>query len=172
MNTRWLTLDQQRSWRLFLRASAQVLEDINHELSAGAGLSLPEYEVLVRLSEAPDRTRRMSSLAEDLVHSRSRLTHTVRRMEQAGFVERRNNCEDRRGVNARLTDAGFARLAEAAPGHVDAVRGRLVDRLTDEQMTDLGQIMAALLDDEQIALEIANVRPAAGEPVGETDAQD
>jgi DNA-binding MarR family transcriptional regulator len=82
MNTRWLSIDQQRSWRLFLRASAQVLEDVNHDLSTRAGLSLSEYEVLVRLSEAPGRVRRMSSLAEDLVYSRSRLTHTVRRLEE------------------------------------------------------------------------------------------
>lgn len=161
MTTQWLTLEQQRAWRLFLRASAQVLEDINHDLAADAGLSLSEYEVLVRLSEAPDRTRRMSSLAEDLVHSRSRLTHTVRRLEADGYVERRNNCEDRRGVNARLTDAGFERLAESAPGHVDAVRGRLVSRLTDEQMRQLGEIMAALLEDEQIELEVAHARRQA-----------
>ncbi|MGC5615241.1 MarR family winged helix-turn-helix transcriptional regulator [Georgenia sp. Z1491] len=158
MNTRWLSLDEQRSWRLFLRASAQVLEDVNHDLTVSARLSLPEYEVLVRLSEAPDRTRRMSSLAEDLVHSRSRLTHTVRRLEDAGYVERRNDCSDRRGVNAHLTDAGYARLSEAAPGHVDAVRYRLVDRLTEAQMTELGQIMAALLDDEEIDREVARAR--------------
>ncbi|MGC5627469.1 MarR family winged helix-turn-helix transcriptional regulator [Georgenia sp. Z1344] len=164
MNTRWLSLDQQRSWRLFLRASAQVLEDVNHDLTVSARLSLPEYEVLVRLSEAPDRVRRMSSLAEDLVHSRSRLTHTVRRLEEAGYVERRNDCEDRRGVNARLTDAGYARLEEAAPGHVEAVRGRLVDRLTTEQMSELGRIMAALLDDDEIDREVARDRPPAPAP--------
>lgn len=166
MNTRWLTLDQQRSWRLFLRASAQVLEDVNHDLTSGSDLSLSEYEVLVRLSEAPDRTRRMSSLAEDLVHSRSRLTHTVRRLEGEGYVERRNNCEDRRGVNAHLTEKGLERLTEAAPGHVAAVRARLVDRLSERQMVELGQIMAALLDDDEIEREVAPARRQQAEAGG------
>ena len=162
MNTRWLSIDQQRSWRLFLRASAQVLEDVNHDLSTRAGLSLSEYEVLVRLSEAPGRVRRMSSLAEDLVYSRSRLTHTVRRLEEDGFVERSSTSEDRRGVNARLTDAGYERLKEAAPGHVDAVRLRLVDRLTDEQMLTLGEIMADLLEDDEVETETRASGPFVG----------
>lgn len=169
MNTRWLSIDQQRSWRLFLRASAQVLEDINHDLGTRDGLSLSEYEVLVRLSESPGWVRRMSSLAEDLVYSRSRLTHTVRRLEQDGYVERSSTSEDRRGVNARLTDAGHARLKQAAPGHVEAVRLRLVDRLTDEQMHTLGEIMAALLEDDEVAIETRAGRPPLGPAEGPAD---
>jgi DNA-binding MarR family transcriptional regulator len=104
----------------------------------------------------------MSSLAEDLVYSRSRLTHTVRRLEEDGFVERSSTSEDRRGVNARLTDAGYERLKQAAPGHVDAVRLRLVDRLTDEQMLTLGEIMAALLEDDEVEIETRASGPFVG----------
>ncbi|WP_127132119.1 MarR family winged helix-turn-helix transcriptional regulator [Georgenia sp. SYP-B2076] len=149
--TRWLDADQQHSWRQLLRGSAQLFDDINRDLEERSGLSLSEYEVLVRLTEAEGRTMRMSVLASELVHSRSRLTHTVRRMESAGLVERRTCSDDRRGVNCTLTDAGFDRLVAAAPGHVDSVRARLVDRITPEQMHQLGEIMAVFADDGETA---------------------
>lgn len=144
---RWLDEDQQRAWRSFLRGTAQLMEDINHDLDESAGLSLSEYEVLVRLSEAPDRTMRMSALADQLVHSRSRLTHTVRRMEADGLVVRETCAGDRRGVNARLTGTGFERLAAAAPGHVESVRRRLVDRISDDDLEQLGRISATFVDE-------------------------
>ncbi|WP_448073472.1 MarR family winged helix-turn-helix transcriptional regulator [Georgenia yuyongxinii] len=147
-STQWLDVDQQHSWRQLLRGSAQLFDDINHDLEEQSGLSLSEYEVLVRLSEAEGRTLRMSVLAADLVHSRSRVTHTIRRMEEAGLVERRTCADDRRGVNCTLTDAGFARLEEMAPGHVASVRARLVDRLTAEQMRQLGEIMSVFVRHE------------------------
>jgi DNA-binding MarR family transcriptional regulator len=145
----WLDVDQQHSWRQLLRGSAQLFDDINHDLEQQSGLSLSEYEVLVRLSEAESRTLRMSVLAAELVHSRSRVTHTIRRMEQAGLVERRSCADDRRGVNCTLTDAGFARLEGIAPGHVASVRARLVDRLTPEQLRSLGEIMSVFIHDEE-----------------------
>lgn len=145
--TRWLDEDQQHSWRQLLRGSARLFDDINHDLEEQSGLSLSEYEVLVRLSEAEGRTLRMSVLADELVHSRSRLTHTIRRMEAAGLVERTSCPDDRRGVNCTLTAAGFARLDAAAPGHVESVRARLVDRITPEQLRRLGDIMATFIDD-------------------------
>ncbi|MHB1065683.1 MAG: MarR family winged helix-turn-helix transcriptional regulator [Georgenia sp.] len=141
---RWLGADQQRSWRALLRGSAQLFEDINHDLEQESGLSLNEYEVLVRLSEAEGRVLRMSTLAASLVHSRSRLTHTIGRMERAGLVERRSCASDRRGVDCFLTPAGFARLEGAAPGHVGSVRARLVDRISGEQMRQLGEVMTIL----------------------------
>jgi DNA-binding MarR family transcriptional regulator len=143
---RWLDAGEQRAWRNYLRGNAALQDAINHDLEQSAGLSLSEYEVLVRLSEAEGRTLRMSVLAEELVHSRSRLTHTIRRMEEAGLVERATCAEDRRGVNAILTEAGHARLVAAAPGHVESVRARMVDRLTPEQMRQLGEIMAVFVD--------------------------
>ncbi|MFC7407022.1 MarR family winged helix-turn-helix transcriptional regulator [Georgenia alba] len=147
----WLDEEQQRAWRNYLRGNQSLLEHLNRDLEESAGLSLSEYEVLVRLSEAEGRTLRMSVLAEDLVHSRSRLTHEVRRLEAGGYVERRRCEEDGRGVTATLTDAGMARLAGAAPGHVASVRARLVDRLTAEQLRQLGEIMSVLADGEDIA---------------------
>lgn len=153
---RWLDQDQQRAWRTFLRGTSQALGAIEDDLQRREGFSLSEYEVLVRLSEASGRTLRMSALAQHLVHSRSRLTHTVGRLERAGYVVREPCPEDRRGVNCCLTDAGFARLAAMAPGHVESVRAHIVDRLTDEQMRQLGEIMAVLAE------------PAAGgEPAGQ-----
>jgi DNA-binding MarR family transcriptional regulator len=145
--TRWLDEDQQHSWRQLLRGSAKLFDDLNRDLEEQSGLSLSEYEVLVRLSEAEGRRLRMSVLADELVHSRSRLTHTIRRMEGAGLVERSSCPDDRRGVNCTLTPAGFARLEAVAPGHVESVRARLVDRISPEQLRLLGEIMATFIDD-------------------------
>lgn len=135
------------AWRAFLRGTAQVNDVVNRDLEDLAGLSLHEFEVLQRLAEAPERTMRMSALASELVYSRSRLTHTVRRMEESDLV-RRTTCEtDRRGVNCTITSTGMQRLEKAAPGHVTSVREHLVDRLTPEQVTQLAAIMATLADE-------------------------
>jgi len=141
---RWLTADEQRAWRAYRDGTARLLDVLAHELEEDSGLSLGEYEVLVRLSEAPQRTLRMSELAGELAHSRSRLTHTVRRMESAGLVERAPCLEDARGVNCTMTEAGWRRLVDAAPSHVESVRRHLVDVLTPVQMQALGEAMAAV----------------------------
>lgn len=140
--TRWLDLDQQRHWRHYLLGSAYLLEALTRQLEQDAGLSFHEYELLVRLSEAEGRTLRMSELADAVVYSRSRLTHTVRRLEERGIVVRTTCAEDGRGVNCVLTDDGFAALVAAAPGHVSAVRELFVDRLSPEQFAALGDAMA------------------------------
>ncbi|MCU1433013.1 MAG: transcriptional regulator, MarR family, partial [Actinotalea sp.] len=127
---RWLTEDQQRSWRAFLLGSARLTEALTRQLETDSGVSLSEYEILVRLSETADRTLRMSELAASLVHSRSRLTHTVGRLEGRGLVRRETCLADGRGVNCVMTDAGFHLLQGAAPGHVRAVRANLIDLLT------------------------------------------
>jgi DNA-binding MarR family transcriptional regulator len=138
---------QQRQWRSLARGTALLLEALGRDLEAGTGLSLSEYEVLVRLSETPDRSMRMSSLADQLVHSRSRLTHTVRRMEDQGLVSRCSTEGDRRGVNCTLTDAGYERLVAAAPVHVASVRRRLVDVISAEQMAVLGEAFEVIGDE-------------------------
>ncbi len=143
---RWLSTEQQAQWRAFRDGNALLNDVLARELDADSGLSLGEYEVLVRLSEAPGRTMRMSELADGLAHSRSRLTHTIRRMEAAGLVERTACREDARGVNATMTEAGWQRLVAAAPGHVRAVREHLVDVLTPEQLRALGSAMQAVTD--------------------------
>lgn len=139
---RWLTEEQQRHWRAFLLGSAQLTESLTRQLETDSGLSLSEYEILVRLSESADHTLRMSELAASLVHSRSRLTHTVSRMEARDLVRRQTCLDDGRGVNCVMTKSGFALLQAAAPGHVRAVREHLVDLLTPEQFRALGQAMA------------------------------
>jgi DNA-binding MarR family transcriptional regulator len=143
---RWLEPEQQSHWRAYLTASAIITTALSAQLEEEAGLSLSEYEVLVRLSETEDHTLRMSQLADGLVHSRSRLTHTVRRMEERGLVERRPCEADGRGVNCHMTPLGFETLVAAAPGHVMAVRRVLVDVLTPEQFEALGPAMAAVTE--------------------------
>lgn len=143
----WLSEEQQHYWRAYILGVARLNEALSRQLEGDSGLSLSEYEVMVRLSEAPDRTVRMAELAAALVHSRSRLTHTISRMERRGLVRRDSCLADGRGVNAVLTDEGYQLLVEAAPGHVRAVRAQLVDRLTDEQFRALGEAMALIAPD-------------------------
>ena len=143
---RWLDPEQQGHWRAFLTGSAIVTSALSAQLEAESGMSLSEYEILVRLSESPDHTLRMSQLADGLVHSRSRLTHTVRRMEDRGLVERLACEGDGRGVNCHMTTTGFEALVAAAPGHVAAVRAVLVDALTPAQFAALGEAMSAVTE--------------------------
>ena len=137
----WLTAEQQTQWRSFRGGAARLFAALEHELEQQTGLSTHEYEVLVRLSEAPARTLRMAQLADNLAHSRSRLTHTIRRMEEQGLVSRLPCVEDARGVNCTMTEKGWQVLVAAAPSHVRSVRDHLVDVLTPEQFAALGDAM-------------------------------
>lgn len=136
--TTWLDPTQQHQWRALLTGSNALFAALNHDLEMATGLSMNEYEVLVRLSESPERTLRMSVLADGLVHSRSRITHAVRRMEQRGLVSRCAAVDDGRGVLCRMTDQGHATLVEAAPIHVDSVRARLVDVVNPAELEAMG----------------------------------
>ena len=113
--TQWLTDDEQRSWRAWLSASLLLQDRLNSDLQAQHGLSMADYEILVRLSESPDRRLRMSNLADTTLSSRSRLSHQIDRMEKAGLVERQLCEDDRRGAFAVLTETGWATLVAAAP---------------------------------------------------------
>ena len=144
MSTRWLTSDQQKVWRTYLLGAARLNERLEADLQR-AGLDLPEYEILVTLEESPDRRRRMSELADAVHQSRSRLTHTINRMETRGLVERTSCPTDRRGVWAQLTAKGFALLETAAPGHVEAVRRNFVEAMAPEDYAALGRAFAAVL---------------------------
>jgi DNA-binding MarR family transcriptional regulator len=138
---RWLSAQEQQVWRDYLDVMRLLMERLNRQLSEGSEVSLAEYEVLVQLSEASDRRLRMSELADRVVNSRSRLTHTVRRLEDRGMVAREECEDDRRGVRCLLLDAGFAVLEAAAPGHVEAVRTIVFDPLTDVDVAALGTAM-------------------------------
>ncbi|TQK70102.1 MULTISPECIES: MarR family winged helix-turn-helix transcriptional regulator [unclassified Nocardioides] len=142
---RWLDEDQQRTWRSFLLGTTLLLDRLDEDLRREHGLSAVEYEILVRLSEAGG-TLRMAQLAAALAHSRSRVTHTVKRMETAGLVVREESPEDGRGVDCRLTDAGLDVLRTAAPDHVETVRRSLVDLVDADDLRALGRVMNAVCD--------------------------
>ncbi|MBP2416249.1 MarR family winged helix-turn-helix transcriptional regulator [Microlunatus capsulatus] len=141
---RWLDVEQQKVWRAYLLGSARLAERLDADLRE-FGLDLGEYEILVTLSEAPDRRVRMSELAEAVHQSRSRLTHTVSRMENAGLVDRASCPTDRRGVWAHLSDEGFRLLEVAAPTHVEAVRRHFVEAMTPEDYAAVGRGFSAVL---------------------------
>lgn len=122
------------------------MDQLDRELQRDAGMPHAYYEILVRLSEQPDRSLRMSELAERSKSSRSRVSHAVTRLEEAGWVRRESVPDDRRAALAVLTDEGYAALAAAAPGHVEGVRKHLLDRLTPAQVVALGRISEAVRD--------------------------
>lgn len=126
---RWLDDEEMAAWRSYIEGSALLEHRLNRELHAAHDLSIADYEILVRLSEQPDRQLRMSELAKDVAHSKSRISHQIRRLETAELV-RRNDCpDDGRGVLAVLTDRGEEALRAAAPSHVAGVREHLIDLL-------------------------------------------
>jgi DNA-binding MarR family transcriptional regulator len=141
---RWLTAEEQSTWRAFLVGVFTLLPTVEAQLQRDSGIPFGYYEILVRLSDAPDRSMRMSQLADASTSSKSRLSHAVARLEERGWVERQDCETDRRGQFARLTDAGFAALAAAAPSHVEQVRRALFDRITPEQARQLHAIMTAV----------------------------
>jgi len=142
----WLSTQEQASWRSWLSAVTLLTDRLNRDLLAEHGLSGMDYEILVRLSETPDRRIRMSDLADLTLASRSRLSHQIDRMERAGLVERESCADDRRGAFAVLTDAGWERLVQAAPDHVRSVRDHLVDVLTPEEFAALGAACRKIAD--------------------------
>jgi DNA-binding MarR family transcriptional regulator len=144
-DTRWLDDEEQRTWRSFLTASRLFFDAIERQLQQDSGLPHAYFEILVRLSEAPDRMLRMSQLASTSLSSRSRVSHAVARLEEAGWVRRHPHPEDRRGALAQLTDAGLAYLRKAAPGHVAAVREHLFDPLSAEQLAALRGISETIV---------------------------
>lgn len=141
----WLTPEQQKVWRSYLLAKTRIDDYLDVALDE-YGLSLDEYELLVRLSEAEGHTLRMGELALSVRHSRSRLTHTVARMEKKGWVQRQACTSDGRGVQAVLTDEGHELLKRAAPAHVDSVREVFVDAIGPDDYAALGRAMSAVLD--------------------------
>ena len=137
--------DEQQVWRSYLSSIQLLQAQLDRELQRDSGIPHAYYEILVRLSEARGRVLRMSDLANAAESSRSRLSHAVARLEEAGWVHRETCPTDRRGSFARLTDDGYAALEAAAPAHVESVRRHLLDRLTPEQVRQLGEISQAVL---------------------------
>jgi DNA-binding MarR family transcriptional regulator len=144
--TRWLDEREQRTWRAFVGATQLLFDQLDRELQRDAGMPHAYYQILATLSEAPGRALRMHELAARTRSSRSRLSHAVARLEARGWVGRESCPTDKRGQFAVLTEAGFAALAAAAPGHVEGVRAHLFDRLTGDQVRQLREISQAVLE--------------------------
>ena len=140
----WLTEREMTAWRAYLDSTRTLFAQLESQLQADAGMPMAYYEILVNLSEAPDRTLRMGALAAAVRSSTSRLSHAISRMEDCGWVRREPHPSDRRATFAVLTEAGAAALASAAPGHVSAVRQHLLQRLTPSQLEQLTDISRAI----------------------------
>jgi DNA-binding MarR family transcriptional regulator len=135
---KWLTAAEVDSWLSVVRLMTWLPWSIDQQLQRDSNLAMVEYQVLAMLSNAPERTMRMSSLAEVTNASLSRLSHLVKRLEGRGLVRREPDPGDGRFTNAILTGQGFQALADAAPGHVAHVRSLVIDVLSPEQLRRLG----------------------------------
>ncbi|MER7500004.1 MarR family transcriptional regulator [Nonomuraea pusilla] len=138
---RWLDETEMAAWRAFLSTSHLLERRIEEQLKAAAGLTHPQYEILVRLADAPGRSMRMTELARGVVVSKSALTYQITQLEKAGLVERATCPSDERGVLAVLTDAGLRCLERVAPGHLEVVRAYLIDRLSRAELETMTAAM-------------------------------
>lgn len=145
VRTRWLDAAQQASWRSFLGGTTVLMDQLDRDLRRAHDLSMPEYEILVRLSEAPRRRMRMAVLASSVAQSRSRVTHTIARLQRKGLVERSACTDDGRGVNAHLTNRGMEALESAARTHVAGVREYLVDVADPEEFAVVGRVFERIV---------------------------
>jgi DNA-binding MarR family transcriptional regulator len=134
----WLTTAEVDSWLSLVRLMTWLPWSIDQQLRRDSGLAMVEYQVMARLSQSPERTMRMGSLADLANASLSRLSHLVKRLEGRGFVRREPDSADGRFTNAILTAKGLQALTDAAPGHVAHVRSLVIDVLSPEQLRRLG----------------------------------
>ena len=142
---RWLDAAEWRAWRNFIAGQALLLGRLSRDLQEQHGLAFTDYEILVRLSEQPDHRMRMSMLAEEVVASKSRLSHQVARLEHDGLVRREICASDGRGVFAVLTEQGYEVLRRAAPDHLDSVRAHFVDLLDADERQVMGEVFERLV---------------------------
>ncbi|MEV0895901.1 MarR family transcriptional regulator [Actinoplanes sp. NPDC049802] len=143
---RWLTDEQQQAWRQVVEVLVRVPAAIEAQLQRDAGLTHMGYLVLMTLSERPDRRLAMSKLARRACASLSRLSHVVARLEEKGWVRRERDAEDGRVQIAVLTETGWEKVVESAPGHAEAVQQLIFDRLTPAQARQLAKVAEALLE--------------------------
>jgi DNA-binding MarR family transcriptional regulator len=143
---RWLSDEQQRAWRRFAAVFTLLPAALDAQLQRDAGLTHFGYWVLAMLSEAPDRSLRMSELAARSNSSQSRLSHVVNRLENQGWVRRERSTADARGNVAILTDAGWDKVVATAPGHVETVQSLVFDGLSDNQLRQLDKLSRILLE--------------------------
>jgi DNA-binding MarR family transcriptional regulator len=146
MTAAWLSDDEQQVWRTYLRMSSLLPAALNRQLQQDCGLTLPEYEVLVQLSEATDERLRPFQICDALNWEQSRLSHQLTRMERRGLVTRRECPVDGRGAFVALTTCGAKAIREAAPQHAAAVRRLIFDRLSDAQRTAFEEVCSIIID--------------------------
>ena len=142
---RWLNAAEMKAWRRYIIASRRLLEALDSDLEDHE-LSMADYEVLAQLSDAPERKMRMSELADVAMLSRSRLSHRIKVMEKAGWVKREACPVDKRGYFAVMTAKGWKAIVAAAPDHVESVRGRFLDHLSEEDQRVLSEIFERVTD--------------------------
>lgn len=145
---RWLSAEEQAAWRPFVAMLFRLPAALDAQLQRDAGITHFEYMVLSSLSEAPERTLRMSDLAAMASGSLSRLSHVVSRLERRGWVRREQCAGDGRFINAVLTGDGLQKVAATAPGHVEAVRKLVIDCLTPAQFRELGAVSRQVLESQ------------------------
>lgn len=155
--TSWLTETEQLLWRRWLRVNTLMTAALQQGLQADSGLSLPDFEVLVNLTESPEGRIRVTDLAHAVQWERSRLSHHVTRMERRGLVRREECADDARGAFVVLTPQGRAAIERAAPDHVRTVRRVLFNHLSEPGATALADVLGTLL----APLEAAQRQPRA-----------
>ena len=136
---KWLSPNEMVAWRRYIIASRQLLAALDADLKEH-DLTLPDYEILALLSDAPDRQMRMSELAKIALLSRSRLSHRMKVMEKAGWLKREPCPVDKRGYFAVMTPKGWKAIVSAAPDHVESVRTRFIDHLSKADQEAIAQI--------------------------------
>jgi DNA-binding MarR family transcriptional regulator len=144
-DVRWLSAQEERVWRRWLTLNARLSATLHKELQDDAGLSMPDFEVLVHLTDSPQGRIRVTDLAKALQWERSRVSHHVTRMERRRLVQRVECAEDGRGAFIVITPRGRAAIEQAAPGHVNAVRRLVFDALSDEEVNAFATIIEKAL---------------------------
>ena len=144
--TEWLSETQQAAWRKLIEVVELLPATLDSQLRRDADLSHFDYFTLAMLSEAPNRTLRMTALAELTNSTLPRLSHGASRLEERGYLERTPCPEDRRATNAVLTESGWQKVVVTAPGHVDTVREIVFSGLDASDVAQLDRVMSRILE--------------------------
>jgi DNA-binding MarR family transcriptional regulator len=148
---RWLTAEEQRAWRSFVRLHERLGGRLSRLLQSESNVSEPDFAVLVNLTDVPDGRRRYQDLGRALEWEKSRMSHHIARMAGRGLVVREECPDDARGAFVVITDAGRAAIEAAAPRHVEAVRELFLDHVTPAELrtlADISERVVAKLDED------------------------
>ncbi len=142
----WLAAHEEDAWRSLQEMQMRLSGELARRLSTQSGLSYPDYEVLVALSSVPDGELRLFELGERMGWEKSRLSHHITRMAKRDLVVKKQCEEDQRGWSVVMTEHGRCEIADAAPGHVQAVRELFVQHLTSDQLAVFAEVSKTVLD--------------------------